>query len=259
MLTDIDWPVTVVANADDPLVVWAVGDHTPVTWVSAGYRWREDAALCPNCGRVRAIADDGSYSCECGLARPTPTWVVDGDTVIGPSGATSLNLQLPGDFNRANAAMALAVAHGKGIEPSGAIGRIRAVDDVSGRYASRTLNGRTVRLFLAKNPASWAETLHLVNSEPGRPAILALNARVADGMDTSWIWDVPFEDLRGRSVAVTGDRRLDLSLRLMVGGVEHTMTDTLAAAIRAVPEGDVELLATYTAFHDALADLKVDW
>ena len=259
MLAKATWPITVVANADDPLVVWAVGDHTPVVWVGAGYRWREDAALCPQCGRVRPIAEDGGYSCECGLSRPTPAWSVHGDVAIGPTGSISLGLQLPGDFNRANAAMALAVAHHKGVDPMAAIPRLRAVDDVSGRYASRTVNGRTVRCFLAKNPASWAETLHLVASEPDRPAVLVLNARVADGMDTSWIWDVPFEQLADRCVAVTGDRRLDLSLRLTVSGIEHTMTDDLAGAIAAVPAGDVELLATYTAFHEALAELKVHW
>jgi len=45
--------VAVVANADDPLVVWAAGRAARVTWVSAGLRWRSDAVGCPACeGRI---------------------------------------------------------------------------------------------------------------------------------------------------------------------------------------------------------------
>jgi lipid II isoglutaminyl synthase (glutamine-hydrolysing) len=260
LLAERAWPIKVVANADDPLVVWAVGDHTPVVWVAAGYRWRDDGALCPQCSRVRPIAEDGSYECECGLNRPHATWRVDGDNLVDPNGARHVvTLQLPGEFNKSNAAIAIAVASNKNVDIDRALARLADVTDVSGRYVTRTVHGRTVRLFLAKNPASWTESLHLVATEPDRAAILLVNARVADGMDTSWIWDVPFEDLRGRSIAVTGDRRLDIALRLHVGEVAHTIAPTLREAIDAVPEGDVELLATYTAFHDALKELEVDW
>jgi lipid II isoglutaminyl synthase (glutamine-hydrolysing) len=260
MLSEIAWPITVVANADDPLVVWAVGDHMPVVWVAAGYRWRDDAALCPRCSRVRPMSEDGGFTCECGLNRPDATWRVDGELLIDPTGASHrVNLQLPGEFNKSNAAIAIAVSSLKHVDITQALHRLTAVTDVSGRYVTRVVHGRTVRLFLAKNPASWSESLHLVASEPGRAAILLINARVADGMDTSWLWDVPFEDLQGRSIAVTGDRRVDMALRLHVGGVAHTMAPTLREAIDAVPAGDVELLATYTAFHEALKELEVDW
>src|SRR5207302_7163412 len=42
--------VHVVANCDDPLVVWAAQAAGTVTWVSTGQRWRIDATSCPNCG-----------------------------------------------------------------------------------------------------------------------------------------------------------------------------------------------------------------
>jgi lipid II isoglutaminyl synthase (glutamine-hydrolysing) len=260
MLDEASWPMAVVANADDPLVVWAVGDHTPVVWVAAGYRWRDDAALCPQCSRVRLMAADGGFTCECGLNRPDATWHVDNGNLVDPSGRVHrIDLQLPGEFNTSNAAMAIAVATLKNVAIEPALRRLSTVADVSGRYVTRVVHGRTVRLFLAKNPASWAESLHLVASEPGRSAILLINARVADGMDTSWLWDVRFEDLQGRSIAVAGDRRVDMALRLHVGGVPHTVAPTLREAIDAVPAGDVELLATYTAFHEALKELEVDW
>jgi lipid II isoglutaminyl synthase (glutamine-hydrolysing) len=260
LLIEVSWPITVVANADDPLVVWAVGNHADVVWVAAGYRWREDAALCPQCARVRTMAHDGNFTCECGLNRPVATWRIAGDDLIDPHGiAHPVQLTLPGEFNKTNAAMAIAVAATKHVDVGRALARLATVADVSGRYVTRVVRGRTVRLFLAKNPASWTESLHLVHSEPGRAAILLINARSADGMDTSWLWDVPFEELRGRAIAVSGDRRIDMGLRLHVGDVAHTIAPTLREAIDAVPAGDVEVLATYTAFHDALKELQVDW
>ncbi|MDA8062539.1 MAG: Mur ligase family protein, partial [Actinomycetota bacterium] len=40
----------VVANADDPLVVWAAGAARRVVWVGAGQPWTADASGCPACG-----------------------------------------------------------------------------------------------------------------------------------------------------------------------------------------------------------------
>src|ERR1700689_3189360 len=40
----------VVANADDPLIAWAAGSASQVTWVAAGQRWHEDSWCCPECG-----------------------------------------------------------------------------------------------------------------------------------------------------------------------------------------------------------------
>lgn len=248
-LAGVTWPVRVVANCDDPLVVWAVGDHQPVVWVAAGNRWREDSALCPNCGRVRTIPADGSWTCECGFSRPTA------DLVIDPA----LRLQLPGEFNRSNATMALAVASVRSVDAAAATARMAAVDDVAGRYETVEVEGRRVRLFLAKNPASWGELITLVEDNPATSALLCVNARGADGMDTSWLWDVPFERLAGRAIVASGDRCLDLSLRLRVGGVAHETIGALRPAIAALPVGAVELFATYTAFHDVLRELQVDW
>ena len=42
--------VHVVANADDPMVVWAAINTAHVTWFSAGQRWHDDSWVCPECG-----------------------------------------------------------------------------------------------------------------------------------------------------------------------------------------------------------------
>jgi len=70
---------------------------------------------------------------------------------------------------------------------------------------------------------------------------------------------VPFELLAGRRVVASGDRRLDLSVRLDVAGVEHTVAPDAVGGARAMPVGPVDLVATYTAFHDVLEVLGVQW
>ncbi len=259
LLQRATWPLTVVANADDPLVVWAVGHHTPVVWVQGGYWWREDAALCAECGAVRAIATDGSWNCVCGSTRPVPEWWVDGDDLCGPGGFREpLGLTLPGRSSAAQAAFAVAVAVVRGGDPRTALARVRTVADVNGRFGAVDVAGRTVRLLLAKNPASWNEALHLVGRS-NSPVVLGVNARGPDGHDTSWLWDVPFEQLRGRTVVATGDRRLDLALRLDIAGVACRVEAEPIAAVRSLPVGPVDLIGTYTAFHDVLKVLDIAW
>ena len=92
--------------------------------------------------------------------------------------------------------------------------------------------------------------------------MLSVNARIADGLDTSWLWDVPFERLAGRPVVATGDRRLDLAVRLRYAEVGLTVVaDPLAALDRAMagavgPASDgasrraIDFLGNYTAFAD---------
>jgi len=50
-------PVDLVANADDPLVVWAAGQAERVHWIGAGLGWRNDAVGCPSCGEQVTFAD----------------------------------------------------------------------------------------------------------------------------------------------------------------------------------------------------------
>jgi UDP-N-acetylmuramyl tripeptide synthase len=159
--------------------------------------------------------------------------------------------------------MAVTAAVQLGVDPDLAADAVRAVTQVQGRYGQSTIAGRACRLLLAKNPAGWAATLDLVDRSRN-PLLLSLNAEPVDGRDTSWLYDVPFQRLRGRSVVVTGNARADLSLRLTYAGVPHqSRADPLAAvqlAAAASRDGDpVDAVADYSGFqglrrHGAPAD-----
>jgi UDP-N-acetylmuramyl tripeptide synthase len=240
----------VVANADDPLVAWSAGSASQVTWVAAGQRWREDSWCCPNCG-AHLVRDGDDWSCkECGMRRPPVSWLLHDDNVIDPAGGvTPLGLALPGRANRSNAVIALAVAEAFGVALGPALGGLRQVTSVAGRYTQVKRHGVDIRLLLAKNPAGWLEALDVMAPAPV-PVLLAVNAQGPDGRDTSWLWDVDFRRLRGRKVLVGGERRLDLAVRLEADEVGfqlvHDINEAVDAAKVAAPA--LEVLANYTAF-----------
>ena len=296
----------VVANADDPLVVWAAGSAPRVVWVSVGASWTADARSCPRCEQLLTLPGDpdderaataavegapagavpgdaapsGGWRCRsCSLSRPTPSVVLEGDVAreLGPDGAPGdghgtggtrapaghpVRLALPGQANRRNAVMAAAAARELGLDLASALAAMADVGDVAGRYAWLRAEGVRFWLLLAKNPAGWVENFDVMGASD-RPLLLAINALGADGRDTSWIYDVPFERLVGRRVVVAGERAADLSLRLAVAGVEHQRVPDLREALRAAralgapgsgprpggpPAEEVDVVGNYTAF-----------
>ncbi|MFC4530223.1 MurT ligase domain-containing protein [Sphaerisporangium dianthi] len=245
--------VHVVANCDDPLVTWGASTATRVTWVSCGQPWKEDSWCCPECGGPLDRKGDDWACRECTFRRPEPTWVLDDDAVIDPRRQRwVLDLRLPGRANRANAAVALAVAGLFGLPVERALPRLREVTSVAGRYTMVEKDGRSLRLLLAKNPAGWLEAFEV--SDPALPIILSVNAQGPDGRDTSWLWDVDYRILVGRPVYVTGERRLDLALRLDVAGVPFQLCETFGDAVAGQAPGRVDVIANYTAFQQIRAE-----
>lgn len=308
----------VVANADDPMVVWSAAVAPEVRWVGAGQVWHDDAVGCPACGGGIEFDSEGGWACDrCDFRRPERhAWLEGDDLVLRGGRRHRVELRLPGRFNQANAAMAAVAAPfmadavpasdplsvtgapvtevrtgGPAADPvARALARMATVGEVAGRFGATSRAGGSVRLLLAKNPAGWTAVFDLLE-ESGpttRPLVLSVNARTADGLDTSWLWDVPFERLRGRPVMATGDRRLDLAVRLRYAEVDHEVVDDPLAAVdracslvgRAVAPGGgggqgdgrrplgepagaiggalddtIDVIANYTAFADLLKRL----
>lgn len=246
-----------VANADDPMITYVVGAHTPVTWVAAHGAWTADALVCPRCDAGIEHRPPDWRCTGCDLARPVPDVEPTDSAVVfhdQDGRVVPLRLDLPGAFNRGNAALALAAARAEGIDPSVAAPAMAHTSGMGGRYQTVTVDGRRVRMLMAKNPAGWQASLDIL-AEPPTPVVLAVNARVGDGRDTSWLWDVPLERLRGRRVVAAGERAHDLAVRLHYAEVDHLVQVGPALdAIGMLPVGEVELIANYTAFSDATVD-----
>lgn len=241
----------IVANADDALVVLAVLTARPhgegVVWVGAGKPFRQDTTTCPRCN-ARWDNTVLAWSCAaCGFSRPELSWDLDGDELLYAGERFAVGLRLPGRANTSNAAMATAAACALGIPLADALACMRDVQNVEGRYATATISGHPLRLLLAKNPAGWVEALEQSHHVQG-PVIIAINARDADGLDPSWLWDVPFEQLQGRTVIAIGERVTDLAVRLTYANLSHQVAPNLRAAIELLPAGPADIIANYTAF-----------
>lgn len=238
----------VVANASDPLVVYAAETAGQVRWVDVPGAWRGDAASCPHCTRA-IVFGERTWSCVCGFSQPTPTSATLRDRLEVAGQDLALDLGLPGAFNDVNATFAVTALHELGIEAPTALEHISSLTSVQGRYGRRRFAGRSVRLLLAKNPAGTAALLASLDVDDD--VWVAINAQVADGRDPSWLYDVPFDALRGRHVWCLGERRLDLATRLTYADVACEVVDDLD--VLGQRDRDVTLVANYTAFREWMA------
>ena len=280
-----------VLNADDPLVADLGREHPRVTYFGVAddslalpeLQHAADSKHCRNCGHPYAyeaiyMGHLGRYRCgNCGRARPEPDVVatrvvlrgMDGSdlTLATPAGSLDVRLPLPGLYNVYNALAAAAAALGHGVPLERVREGLEGMAAVFGRVERLSISGRDVAILLVKNPVGANEVLRTLTLEDGQIDLwLALNDRIADGRDVSWIWDADFELLAGRVRRATcsGTRAEEMALRLKYAGidariaVERDLERSLDAAV-ADRDGGVPLYAlpTYTALLD-LRDLLAD-
>lgn len=290
MITALDPLPHLVLCADDPAIAALAPPDAPVTWfgiedasVSApGLAHAADSTRCRTCAtaldyRQIWLGHLGNWRCpSCGLSRPALDVAVTDAGLRGargsdpvmrtPDGDVSLHLDLPGLHNVMNAAAALAGAISMGIPAGDAAVAISRVPAAFGRAERVSVDGRDVVLLLAKNPAGANENVRtLMLADGSHDLLVALNDRIADGRDVSWIWDVDWEMIlpRLRRLTVTGERAHDMALRFRYAGidveklhVEPDHTVALEAALAGVPPGGtLDVLPTYTAMHQIRAAL----
>ena len=114
----------------------------------------------------------------------------------------------------------------------------------------------TARLYLSKNPAGWIEIIELLMRSTHR-VLIVINAEIADGKDTSWLWDVPFERLQGRHAIAAGRRCHDLAVRLLYADVDVVTEPDLDRALALARADDRDVVANYTAFREVRRALGV--
>jgi len=275
----------VILNADDPRVA-EIGlslAHKP-TWFGlddlevAGKQLPHaaDARTCPRCGASLLfdavyVGHDGVYRCPNGdFSRPQPDLtatdiVLDGfDSLMLTIEGTRIAMPLGGLYNCYNVLAAYATACSLGLDGRYIAERLKTFRAAFGRQERIEFRGRRLVLVLSKNPAGFNETVRTaVELARGENFLIGLNDRKADGTDVSWIWDVDFEQLKGKAKLVipAGVRAHDLAVRLKYAGVEAQPPETdpgkaLDTLIKHTNEGDTTyVLCTYTAMLDLRAEL----
>ena len=285
MLESTSAGCTLVLNADDPSIAQlAAGTHAQVLTFGiddpdarlAQAEHASDARFCRCGGRFAYDAiymgHVGIWHCtSCGERRPVAR-VSARRVVLSPEGSrvevdidgTSITLDIPmaGLYSVYNALAATAAAHALGVPAATIAHALAEAGPAFGRQERFDVDGRTVRVLLAKNPAGLNELMRalIAGSPLGEPIHLLamLNDGVQDGQDVSWVYDADIEVLAGRPVTVTcaGDRADDFALRWHLAGIDPAavIPDTEAAlddALGRTPRGvRLDVVATYTAMID---------
>jgi lipid II isoglutaminyl synthase (glutamine-hydrolysing) len=276
----LDGRARFVLNADDPLVADLGRGRSGVTYFGLeddsqalpSMQHAADSKHCRNCGAAYAyeavyLGHLGRYRCpNCGRERPVPQVAAAEVRLDGmrgshvrlatPQGTLDLDLPLPGLYNVYNAVAAAATALELDV-PLATVGEaLGAFGGAFGRVETIAMDGRGVSILLIKNPAGANEVLRTLTLEDGRLDLwLALNDRIADGRDVSWIWDADFEVLAGRVRRATcaGTRAEEMALRLKYAGidaqieVERDLEHSLDAAVKGAAGERLYALPTYTA------------
>lgn len=242
-LAGLPGTTAVVLNSDDPLIAY-IGRNLGAKKLYFGLENKAlfrkepehamDSQFCPNCGKRLVykgvfFSHLGHWQCSrCGEKRPEPS-------------TSSAKYPLPGIYNRYNTLAAGAVADVLGVRPD-----LTGFHPAFGRQEQFNINGRKVQIFLSKNPAGFNESLRTVIELRAKNILLALNDRIPDGRDVSWIWDVDFESLAnyGESVVCSGDRAYDLGLRLKYADVKNMRIE---ANLKKAVECATFVLPTYSA------------
>src|SRR6266581_8266079 len=258
-----------ILNADDPTtahlgeffpgnaVFFGIDDSTlDLTHESLSAERHQviDTRTCPHCGgeyiySVRYYSHLGHYSCsKCKRVRPgadvrAVKVVTDGIDRLRIQIETrtqqgDIVIPLAGFYNVYNALAAIAACQALGINWEPIVSGIEQFKPAFGRGERVQVEGRTLRLLLAKNPTGFNEVLRTLfsNGSP-RHLLFVLNDNIADGQDISWIWDVDFERTTHHlaTLTVAGTRAFDLALRLKHAGLEQeAMTIVASAPLRAL-------------------------
>ena len=257
-----------ILNADDPataqlgeffsgkVMYYGIDDPSldlAAQGLSAERHQAIDTRTCPHCGgeyiySLQYYSHLGHYRCsKCQRTRPE----ADVRAVkVSTDGFDRLRMQvetatqqgeivipLAGFYNIYNALAAIAASLALGIAWDPIVSGIEQFKPAFGRGERVQVEGRTLRLLLAKNPTGFNEVLRtLFNNGTFRHLLLVLNDNVADGRDISWIWDVDFERIvqHTATLTVAGTRAFDLALRLKYTGIEQQdMTIVTSAPLRA--------------------------
>jgi lipid II isoglutaminyl synthase (glutamine-hydrolysing) len=275
-----------VINADDPSLISL--EKSPIsTRLTYGLQVElpsndfgqtgRDVKTCPCC--LKQLTYDrvyyahlGHYHCpSCTFRRPDPDIKLTGYSVDDegktrlaishPDGELLFSYNLLGWYNLYNVLAATACGLALKIPPKVITAALEKSAPSFGRMEQFNYKDREIIMALIKNPVGANEVLRTVLSRPESFTLLvAINDKIADGRDVSWLWDVDFEQLapnknKLKNVVASGLRAWDMSVRYKYAGISQnriiTVEDTAEALKNALeltePGSKLFILPSYTA------------
>lgn len=210
---------TLILNSDDPQISFLGFKNNLKTYYfglddksleRTTVQHGADSILCPNCSERLEFSSYyfshlGIWSCKnCNFKREKPT----------------LNkfsyYPLTGTYALYDILAAVLLCSRLGLKDSEIIKGLKNFKPAFGRQEELVYRGTKIEILLAKNPISFNESLDTAKKLGCKSLIFALNDRIPDGLDVSWIWDIDFENLLSKDMNIFtfGDRASDMTLRL---------------------------------------------
>lgn len=269
-LQSLPQKTSLVINGDDPMLRF-IGESSKLETFFFGldekFMKQKEAAsdvdflYCPYCG-TKLSYTKRSYS-HLGIFKCPHCSFTHKKTASFPD----LPNPMLGVYNRYNMnAAALLLQKVFNITPINLKPILTSFDPAFGRQEKIAYRGKEIFLLLSKNPTGFNQSLEAIFQEKKNPNILlALNDRIPDGRDISWIWDVDFEILKNAGqIIASGDRAQDMGLRIKYCGINQTKFQTedhldraISKAVEQTKEKEVlYILATYSAMLEARKILK---
>ena len=218
---------TLILNADDPQIAYFGKNAKKVSYFGLESKNLEniildhasDSLLCPNCAEklefsVYYFSHLGKWKCKkCDFKRPMPD-------------LSSFSFYpLLGTYAIYDTLAAVLLSRNLGIKDEQAKNSLKYFKPAFGRQEIINVNNKKTQFFLSKNPTSFNESLRTISKLNPKSLLIALNDKIPDGKDVSWIWDVDFETLLGKNTKLylCGDRAFDLALRIKYAGISREM------------------------------------
>lgn len=220
--------ITLILNADDPQIAYMAKNTNLTTHYFGLDNYRErmkelphgaDSVYCPNCNHELSFdfvnfSHLGGWKCNyCKFQRPKPDI------------STYTFFPLVGAYNSYNTLASILFTKIVGLKDENILKTLKNFKPAFGRQEKIVINGKSVQLFLSKNPTSFNESLRTISQLNAKKVLIILNDRIPDGRDISWIWDVNLKPLKMfKKVFLSGDRVYDLALRTKYEDIENFQT-----------------------------------
>jgi len=230
-------------------------------------RWKRSLSPSPNLDDINVVAEafqknfsgtvlvlDEDLPVFKGLIENYAGTVLYFDSAITP------NASFFEKFNAKNINAALVVGEKLGLQKEVMFTALTDFKAAFGRGELIDYEGKSIRILLAKNPASFNFNVDFVSYDDlaADTLLFILNDNIPDGRDVSWIYDIDptqlYQACQGKQIFVAGTRYLDMAIRLDYAGVpvpEENLFSDLGIALNSITANqnskDVLILPNYSA------------
>ena len=243
--------MTLILNADDPLVSSFGKDREGTIYFGADKLPTDkaehegiynDGKYCPVCKKPMEYEyyhynHIGKFKCtECGFERHdtdhtlTSTKEENGKASIVIDGKYDIPVFFTGIYHCYNILAAFTAAVTAGIDPNKAAESLGGYILKSGRISDFTLGKLDGRLLLSKheNSVSYDRSIDVVVSDNRRKSVMFIVDAISRKYytsDSSWLWDINFEKLKGANIdkiILAGQYCDDLAVRFELAGADES-------------------------------------